>query len=130
MDTNMQLNLPLHLEYQSLNVNSGLDKGMAAKRHHILAKCYDRKGRLLSAAFNSYTKTHPLQSYFARKVGHPERQFLHAEIAAILKARGKPIHRITVERYNAKGLPANACPCPVCRSAIRAFSIQVVEYTK
>lgn len=53
MDTNMQLNLPLHLEYQSLNVNSGLDKGMAAKRHHILAKCYDRKGRLLSAAFNS-----------------------------------------------------------------------------
>ena len=32
------------------------------KRYHILAKCYDRKGRLLSAAFNSYTKSHPLQA--------------------------------------------------------------------
>lgn len=106
---------------------------MANKKYHILAKCYDKKGKLLSAAFNSYTKTHPLMLHFARKVGHSEQYckkiFLHAEISAILKARDKPIYRITIERYDAKGLPALAKPCPICQEAIKAFGIPVVEHT-
>ena len=57
----MQQELPLHQEYVSLKPNSGHDN-VATKKYHILAKCYDKKGRLLAAAFNSYTKTHPLQS--------------------------------------------------------------------
>ena len=118
------------LVFQSLNVSYGLDKDMAKKRYLILAKCYDKKGNLLSAAFNSYTKTHPLQAYFARKVGHDHCTFLHAEIHAILKCRGKPIYRITVERYDGSGLPANAKPCSICTEAIRAFGITKVEYTK
>lgn len=119
-----QMELPLDKH------NSGSDLAMANKRQHILARCYDKKGNLLSVAFNSYTKSHPLQAYFARKVGHSEHQiYLHAEIAAILKARGKPIHRLTVERYDKKGLPVNAQPCPICQEAIRAFSITKVEST-
>lgn len=102
---------------------------MSNKRHFILARCYDKKGRLLGVGINSYTKTHPLQKYFAEKVGHEHRECLHAEIAAILKCRGKPIHRIVVERYNSKGLPVNAAPCPICEEAIRAFSIPYVEHT-
>ena len=125
-----QLNLPINLEFVSLKPNSGSDKEMATKRYHILAKCYDKRGRLLAAAFNSYTKTHTLQAYFARKVGHHHCEFLHAEIHAILKCKGKQIYRITTERYDASGLPANASPCPICLEAIKAFGIQKVEYTK
>ena len=99
-------------------------------KHTIIAKCYDKRGHLLSFATNSYTKTHPLQAYFAKKVGHSHHKvFLHAEIAAILKARGKSIHRITVERYGKTGKPLNACPCPICQEAIKAFSIPIVEFT-
>ncbi len=125
-----QLNLPINLEFVSLRPSSGSNKEMATKKYHILAKCYDKKGNLLAAAFNSYTKTHPLQAYFARKVGHPHCEYLHAEIHAILKCRGKLIHRITTERYDARGLPANAQPCPICQEAIKAFGIKIVEYTK
>lgn len=127
--------MQLSLEFPSHNVSFGPDNVgiMASKQYHILAKCYDKRGRLLSAAFNSYTKTHPLMVYFARKVGHSEQHckkvFIHAEVSAILKARGKPIHRITVERYDSNGLPALAKPCPICQEAIRAFSIEIVEHT-
>ena len=129
----LQLALPQqYQEFQLLNANYGLGKGqdhMAKKRYFILAKCYDKKGRLLSAAFNSYTKTHPLQAYLASKVGHVSQTCLHAEIAAILKCRGKPIYRITTERYDRNGLPANAKPCPICQLAIKMFGITKVEHT-
>lgn len=125
----MQLELPITAEFVSLRHNSGRKQDMATKKYHILAKCYDKKGRLLAAAFNSYTKTHPLQAYFARKVGHHHCEYLHAEIHAILKCRGKPIHRITTERYDARGLPANAKPCPICTEAIKAFGIRIVSWT-
>jgi tRNA(Arg) A34 adenosine deaminase TadA len=94
---------------------------MANKKHFILAKCYDKQGRLLSAAFNSYTKTHPLQAYFAKKVGHDDCEYLHAEIAALIKAKGKTVHHITVERYGNHGQPLLAKPCPICEEAIKAF---------
>ena len=128
-----QMPLPLPQEklvFQSLNVSYGSDKDMAKKRYLILAKCYDRKGKLLSAAFNSYTKTHPLQAYLAKQVGHESQICLHAEIAAILKCKGKSIYRITTERYDANGLPANAKPCKICQLAIKMFGITKVEYTK
>ena len=99
-------------------------------RQFILAKCYDKRGLLLSVGVNSYSKTHPLQKHFAEKVGHNEREFLHAEIQAILRAKDKPIYRITIERYDRYGNPALAKPCPVCQEAIRAFGIQVVEFTE
>ena len=59
------------------------------QKYDLVAKCYDKKGNLLSEAMNSYKKTHPLQAYFAEKVGLPDKVFLHAEIAAILKAGKK-----------------------------------------
>ena len=99
-------------------------------RQFIIAKCYDKRGQLLSVGVNSYTKTHPLQAYFAKKVGHSERQFLHAEIQAILRAKDKQIYRITIERYDRNGNPALAAPCPVCVEAIKAYNIQIVEHTQ
>ena len=103
---------------------------MTTQRYFILAKCYDKRGKLLSTAFNSYERTHPVQKYFATRVGFEDKQYLHAEIAAILKARTKKIYRISVERYGKDGQPMLAKPCPICQEAIKAYGIQVVEYTK
>lgn len=100
------------------------------QKYDLVARCYDKKGNLLSEAGNSYKKTHPLQAYFAEKVGFPHKVFLHAEIAAILKAGKKKIFKIEVERFSkATGRPLNAQPCPICQEAIRAFGIVEVIFT-
>jgi tRNA(Arg) A34 adenosine deaminase TadA len=99
------------------------------KHHKLLATCYDKRGKVLSVGENSYTHSHPLQAYFARKVGHHHKIYLHAEIAAILKARDKRIHKIHIERYDKQGNPMLAKPCPICEEAIRTFCISIISYT-
>ncbi len=99
-------------------------------RQHVGATCLDKRGRLLSHATNSYKKTHPLQAYFAKKVGKPHQVFLHAEIAAILAAKGKKIHKIVIfRRDHVFHRLALAKPCPICQEAIKAFGIKHVEYS-
>ena len=99
-------------------------------RINIVAFCYDSRGQLLSTASNSYTKTHPIQKYFAERVGHPEKIYLHAEIAAILRCKDKPIHRIQVYRYGKDGQPLLSKPCAICEEAIRAYGIKEVYYSQ
>lgn len=95
------------------------------KTHHLLtAKCFDKKGKLLSEATNNYRKSHPLQAYFAERVGHPAKIYLHAEIHAIIKAGDKQIHRIEITRKGKQGQFLNAKPCPICAEAIKAFGIK------
>jgi len=99
-------------------------------KYELTAWCYDKKGNLLSEAKNSYRKTHPLQAYFAEKVGLPDKIYLHAEIAAILRAGKKKIHRLVVMRYSkltGDALPSK--PCPICQEAIKAYGIKEVLYT-
>lgn len=98
------------------------------KRQRIVATCFDERGRKLSKAVNSYVKSHPAQRFFAIKAGRPDAIFLHAEMAAMLKAK-HPIHRLVVERYT-NGKPALAAPCSVCMKAIEHFNVKVLEYTK
>lgn len=98
-------------------------------RVNIIAFCSDQRGMLMSTASNSYSKTHPLQKYFAEKVGHPEKIYLHAEIAAILRCKDKPIHTIKIFRYGADGQTMLAKPCPICMEAIKAFNIPNVYYS-
>lgn len=102
---------------------------MASKKHLILAKCFDKKGNLLSVAHNSYEKTHPLQKQFAVRAGQPYREYLHAEMLAMIRAKGKPIYKLTIERYDAKGNPMLAAPCEVCVAAIKEFQVKQVFYT-
>lgn len=102
---------------------------MAKTKHIIKATCYDSKGKLLSFAYNSYTKSHPIQSYFALKVNQPHKIYLHAEIAAILKARDKRIYSIHIYRRNKQNDLANAKPCPICMEAIKAYGIKKVFYS-
>lgn len=103
---------------------------MARARFVMTAIIYDKRGRVLSVGKNSYIKTHPLQNKHACKVGLPDKQFLHAEIHAISLCRSlQRAHRIVVTRFDARGEPKNAKPCPVCVSAIRAAGIKYVEHT-
>lgn len=96
------------------------------KRYEILAQVFSRNNRLLSQATNSYTKTHPLQSYFAHKSGDsPSKIYLHAEISALIRAAksGKEIHTLRIVSKNSSKLPH---PCRTCREAIAAFGVSKV----
>ena len=103
---------------------------MSKKRFSLKAIIYDKRGKILSIGENSYVKTHPMQAKYAQKVGLPDKIFLHAEMHAIVKCKDlSKAHKIVVMRFDESGKPANAKPCPICRSAIEASGIKVVEHT-
>jgi hypothetical protein len=98
-------------------------------KHLVRATITDKRGRILSQAENNYTKTHPYQHRIACSVGQPDRVFLHAEIAALIKLKQGIPYKIFIERYHKNGKPANAKPCPVCEQALKLKGIHRVEYT-
>ena len=102
---------------------------MANKQHIIVAHAYDKRGRILAVATNSYKKTHPLQSYFAEKVGQPERHFLHAEIACLVRCKDQSIHTLRIWRYGKDGQLLCAKPCGICMEAIKAFGPKEIWYS-
>lgn len=99
------------------------------KRVTITATIYDKRGRILSEGVNSYTKTHPKQAEYAKRMGDPDRIFLHAEIAALVKCnRGIP-YKIKIVRKLKNGQLGLAKPCPICNAAIKEAGIKFVEYS-
>ena len=104
--------------------------GRKRLRPTITAIVYDKKGRVLSIARNSYVKTHPLQAKIAREVGEPSKIYLHAEIAALIKVKDwNDAYRIAVFRYGADGRPRNAKPCGVCQRALHDAGIEEITHT-
>ena len=96
----------------------------------ITAILYDKRGRVLSIGKNSYVKTHTKQADYAAAVGMPEKQFLHAEIAAIIRCRNlSKAHKIFVSRVMHDGTYGLAKPCPVCERAIKLAGIKLIEHT-
>lgn len=103
---------------------------MSTTRQALTAVIYDKRGKVISVGQNSYVKTHPLQALHAVKAGMPDKQFLHAEIHAIVKCKDlSRAHKIFVSRWDKKGRPALAKPCPVCMSAIESAGIEIIEHT-
>ena len=96
-------------------------------RHRLVAFAVT-KGRVVSVGVNNYTKTHPKQKLFAVLVGEPDKQYLHAEIAAIIKAK-QPIEELYVYRMNRSGDFLNAKPCAICQEAINISGIRAVYYS-
>ena len=96
----------------------------------ITAIIYDKHGRALSIGKNSYTKTHPIMLKYANKVGRPHKVYLHAEVDAILKCKNLDrAYKICVYRYDSKGNPLPAQPCPICMSVIELTPIKIIEHT-
>jgi tRNA(Arg) A34 adenosine deaminase TadA len=104
---------------------------MSKRKYTIRATTYDRKGKVIAVAYNNYNKTHPEQARIAAIVGMEECQFLHAEVAVIIRSRARSghIHRIRIERYDRMGQPKLAEPCVICKFAIQEAGIREIEYT-
>lgn len=98
---------------------------MTKRRYLISAKCFDHKGRLISFAQNSYTKTHPIQAHFAKLSGEPEKKYLHAEILALIRCGETKPHTIEI---SSDGL-TKPYPCAVCQKAIAAWGVKKVVVT-
>jgi deoxycytidylate deaminase len=103
---------------------------MPRKRFHIEAFTFDKKGKFISRGTNDYHRSHPLMKHFALKAKEPEHKcWLHAEVSALLNARGKSVHTVFVQRFAADGTYALAKPCKKCYEAIKAFGVSSVKYT-
>ena len=100
-----------------------------SRQQQLTAIAYDKKGRIISVGNNSYVRTHTMQARYARKVGKPGAIFLHAEIDAIVKARGRPIHRLFVSRVTPNGEYGMAKPCEICQMALAEYGVKIVEHT-
>jgi cytidine deaminase len=101
-----------------------------SKIHRIKSIIYDKRGMVLSIGENFYQRSHPHQARHAEKVGESYKIFLHSEIHAITRLPYlAKAHRILITRYDAKGDPALAAPCRICRSAISETPIKVIQYT-
>ncbi len=99
-------------------------------QHKLTAIIYDKKGKILSIGENSYTKTHPLMHHYASLAGTPEKVYLHAEIAAIIRCPDlSKAHKIFISRVTKSGGYGFAKPCPICISAIKATNIKIIEHT-
>ena len=98
-------------------------------RPNVVAFALDRKGRLLAIGFNSYVKTHPYQKRCARKAGDQFKQYLHAEISAIIRAR-QQVHSLVVVRISKAGDFMLAKPCKVCYLAIQEAGIKNIFYSR
>lgn len=99
-------------------------------KHRLCAVITDKKGKILSVGTNSYTKTHPIQHYYAKCCGNEERIYLHAEMSAIvsLPYNSKP-HAIFIARVNGSGKSMLAKPCKICKHAINDTGIEKIDYT-
>lgn len=91
----------------------------------------DKRGRVLSVGYNSYTDSCKMQRFYARVVGLDFCVFSHSEIDALnrLKDTDKPF-RAYVARVNRKGLPLMAKPCKICSTALENFGVRVINYTE
>lgn len=100
-------------------------------KYNITASVFDKRGRLLAKERNSYERTHVEMLRLSRAADFNfNRVFLHAEVAALIKAgkRGRP-YSIVIERYHADGSPALSKPCPACELAIKLAGIRKISYT-
>jgi len=102
---------------------------MAKSIQDITAFAYDKKGRLISKGKCNYVKTHPLQAKLCKHTDNPHRIYLHAELDALIKARGRQVHRLEVFRVKPDGNYGNAKPCELCQDAIELFKVKEVWYT-
>lgn len=116
-------------EYHTLKLlNSKIKELDSIKyQHKIGAIVLDKKGNVLSIGFNSYIKTHPKQFHYNRNI-NPTRIFLHAEIDALVKCRGKP-HTMIISRIGKDSSIKLSRPCKGCFNAIKDVGVQKVYFT-
>lgn len=104
------------------------------KQVRLGAAVFDKHGVLIASNVNQ-NKTHYLQKYYNEEMPFNRIPYLHAEIAALLKARWvvgeKGLKNCTV--YVARKLNCDgwglARPCRACRAAMVDMGIKKIVYT-
>lgn len=105
-----------------------LDKEHGKQR--VCAIITDKKGRIISIAANSYTKSSPFMHRYAKSVGLDDKIYWHAECKAVHQLSDiKRAYKIYVARVSKKGATGMAAPCPICAAAIQDAGIKVIELT-
>ena len=91
-------------------------------------------GKICVAAANNCNKTHPIQLKYNHSAGitYKQRDYLHAEMSAMIKAfkAGYDLSKATL--YIARTMHSGtglAAPCGACRAAIKEFGIKKIVYT-
>lgn len=98
------------------------------KKYRVAAATLSSSGSLVAYGTNSYVKTHPLMKRYAYEDRDQYRLYIHAELSALVKSKGK-VNEIVVVRLLRDGSYANAKPCRICEAAIREAGIKKVYYT-
>lgn len=89
----------------------------------------DYKNRIISVGWNK-RKTHPKQKKHAIKAGQPAKEYLHAEIDALIFLPGRDkAYSIVVGRLSKNNELTYSRPCPVCMRAIRESGCKWLYYT-
>lgn len=99
-----------------------------SRKYFVACAALDKHSNIVSIGQNSYQKTHPMQGRLAAKCGNASREYLHAEIAALVKSR-RDIETVMVVRMTSKGLIRMARPCNICTLALREAKVRFVVYT-
>lgn len=97
-------------------------------KYRVAAIVLDKHDRVIATGVNSYEKTHPMMAKFSKKCGLDEKVYLHAEIQALVRAKGQG-YKIYICRIDVDGNTVIAKPCVICNMAIKEAGIKVVEYT-
>lgn len=99
-------------------------------KHTISAIIYDKRNRIISMGQNSYVVSHPFMAKCSKAVGEPEKIYLHAEVAALVKLKDwTKAHKIVITRFTKDGKPANAMPCKACQHALKLAGITNIMHT-
>jgi hypothetical protein len=104
------------------------------KQNHV-AMIIGPRGRTLSLGRNKL-KTHPIQAYWAKRLGKDHKIYLHAETDALIKAMNKhggpeSVYDtdILVVRFNKDGDTVSSKPCIICRHMLQSYGLRHVFHT-
>jgi Cytidine and deoxycytidylate deaminase zinc-binding region. len=98
------------------------------KRYYVIAATLDKHNNIIATAQNSYVKTHPMEKRLAIKAGRPCREYLHAEIGALVKSCTKA-ESIMVVRSTRRGLTKCAKPCDICMMALKEAGVKRIYFS-
>ena len=103
--------------------------------HYKIAAIIVYKGKIISSATNSFSKTHPIQfrlrNKYNKNIGKPL-AYVHAEVKAIDRAMkyGYDLSKcsIFISRITKSGVKSISKPCNECEGFIRKMKLKYVVY--
>lgn len=119
-------------------INQAIAVAMASDAPKKMGAVLLKRNKIISAATNSYTKTHPIQKWAAERTAriygqkdYSLKQYLHSEIRAIIKAKGEPADTIVVCRVGGHGGKElrNSRPCNICSAFLIQNGVQHIHYS-